>query len=47
MRNPESETNMPPLRFHYDRRLKLETSRISDHPTLGCLLTANLMMPLT
>ena len=24
MRNPEGEANMPPLRLHFDRRLKLE-----------------------
>ena len=24
MRNPEGEANLPPLRLHFDRRLKLE-----------------------
>ena len=46
MQDPEGEANMPPLRLHFDRRLKLEFhgSRITSMP--GCLPIVNSMMPL-
>ena len=36
MQNPEGEANMPPLRLHFDRRLKLELhgSRITSDARL-------------
>ena len=31
MQNPEGEANLPPLRLHFDRRLKLEFHGSETH----------------